>query len=146
MWIVFEKSNASGDNSIYNYDAMKVFEEETEAIEYEMKNKKYRIRKYVPLPENMKLVITKKEIKTDPDAYRTIKVTKDMSEEDIKAAIDEKAKHPLGTMYISVKNNHDYDLLQFIDKVDTYDLHSEHGSYMQINSEHVAHIIYDDLH
>lgn len=146
MWIVFEKSNASGDNSIYNYDAMKVCEEETKAIEYEMKNEEYRIRKYVPLPENMKLVVTKKETKTDPNAYRTIKVTKDMSEKDIKAAIDEKAKHPLGTMYISVKNNRDYDLLQFIDKVDTYDLHSEHGSHMQISSEHVAHIIYSDLH
>ena len=146
MWIVFEKSNASGNDSIYNYDAMKVFEEETEAIKYEIENEEYRVRKYVPLPENMKLIVTNKENKTDPNACRTIKVTEDMSKEDIKAAIDEKAKHPLGTMYISVKNNRDYDLLQFINKVDTYDLHSEHGSHMQINSEHVANIIYNDLH
>jgi len=46
MWVVFEACSPES-TSIHSYDAMQTFNTEQEAIEYQMENPEYRIRKYV---------------------------------------------------------------------------------------------------
>ena len=55
FWIVFEMANPN-DSSIHNYDPMRIFETEKEAMGYELANAEYRTRKYVSAT-NSKLTI-----------------------------------------------------------------------------------------
>ena len=46
MYILFEKANSRGDNSIYNYDAMGYTKDEVKAIKWVEENPEYRCYKY----------------------------------------------------------------------------------------------------
>ncbi len=46
VYVGFEKSNSRGDDSINNYDAMKIFENENDAIDWKSENLEYRVYKY----------------------------------------------------------------------------------------------------
>ena len=48
MYILFEKSNSRGDDSINNYDAMGVTDKENTAMEWRDDNPDYRTYKYCP--------------------------------------------------------------------------------------------------
>ena len=46
MYILFEKANANGDDSIHNYDAMGCVSTEQEAMKWRDENPEYRVYKY----------------------------------------------------------------------------------------------------
>jgi len=46
IWVGFEKQHADDDDSIYNFDAMKTFDTEREAMDWRDKNIEYRVYKY----------------------------------------------------------------------------------------------------
>lgn len=56
MYIGFEKERAEGSDSIHNYDAMKVFRTEKEAMDYVNANPEYRTYKYCPLGKELQWV------------------------------------------------------------------------------------------
>ena len=46
IYVGFEKQNADGDNNINNYDAMQIFENEQDALNWKCDNADYRTYKY----------------------------------------------------------------------------------------------------